>query len=632
MDSLIDLLGRRDSFDQLLKSLLSKIDVEDQEKALTGIQPLMERSMQGGWFKRHIPENNNIEKVSPINIFILLVTYSWVYAYENTTANSKASLQLFVVLAKYIWPLYQLFLLPDSGITPGGLSNEDVKNWLMDSRNYQAVIEELDVEIPPEVAGYASVEIRKDSATISRWLATGLTRLHKEMCTILDIEPVYPGEAQKAAQASRALSLSPVKTEDHEVSKWTPPQSQMEEFVARIKSPINTYFTTNEIIDAMHDLWRHQKSFPTPGQTAEFYIERFLGKTSLDNEQRIKAEELLSDIPVWCATKAHIVQPIPLMEIDKNWRGLYSEHISPAIINELLKQGLLVQDGRGLCIKDPLVFDYFLARRQFEGQDVIPIPPMDDIQLSRWLYWILQGYCDRNELEKAGEALWQIQGYLPGYFSGSWERIIAILDILPDSLLSDSKVWILASIAVKCRKIVEPYEAGAESPLSRLISRLPEQPVSRGKEADDCVNEYLSGLDKSRSQAYDEPTRFFRAVTPNLMMTRKKWSVKKHALSSLRLYSPETTWRIDSRGIRVAGSILVIHFGEIALQKVLLSRLRKASSEKEILAIAEPVVRWGIHEADRLIPEMNDIDKGYRYRSWILRQAAKGIPGYVNWV
>lgn len=72
MDSLIDLLGRRDSFDQLLKSLLSKIDVEDQEKALTGIQPLMERSLQGGWFKRHLPEDNDIENVSPINIFILL--------------------------------------------------------------------------------------------------------------------------------------------------------------------------------------------------------------------------------------------------------------------------------------------------------------------------------------------------------------------------------------------------------------------------------------------------------------------------------------------------------------------------------------------------------------------------------
>lgn len=622
MASLIDLLRTRKSFDQILKSLSTRIDTEDLEKELSGIQPLVDRAIQGGWIKRHLPKNNNIEDISPINLFVLLVTYSWVYAFENINSNSKANLQLLVVLGKYIWPPYQLFILPDSGKTPGSLSNEDVKNWLMDSRNYQLVIEELDVKIQPEVIGHATVEVRKDSATISRWLVAGLSRLHKEMCTILDIEPVTPGLTQKPTIASSDKLSIPVISDAHENPIWQPPQDQVDECVRIINSPIGKYIASNEIVGVFNDLWQQQKTIPTLRQIGQFYIEQRLGKTRLDNDQRLLAQELLTNIPVWSADAVRVTHPISRGEMENRWKGLYSESISP-LINELIEQGLLVQDGLGLRIKSALVFDYFFTRRQFEMPSIYPLPPTDDMQLSRWLYWLLQEYSDRNEADKAGTALWEIQGYLPGFCSGSWEQIASILEIIPNVLISEPRIWILARIAVHCRERIESEDPRIITPAQRLAKLLPDQPIKNATEAIECVNEYETGVNQFIDQV-DGLDDIVNLVGFNsFLMTRKRWMLKKHALSSLRLASPDMV---------VATRFFSFTIDKKTLEKNLLNQLRMAFSDEDILAIAEPLVGWGINKADQYIREMAHSKIENHYRSLILKNGAKGSPGFAGWV
>ena len=492
----------------------------------------------------------------------------------------------------------------------------------MDSRNFQAVIEELDVKIPPEVAGYASVEIRKDSATISRWLAAGLTRLHKEMCTILDIEPVTAGLTPKATIAPSHKSTIPVISNAHKKPVWQPPQEQIDECERIITSPIGRYIASNEIVDVFNDLWQQQKRIPTLRQIGQFYIEQRLGKTGLDNDQRLLAQELLTNIPVWSSDIARVTHPISRGEMENRWKGLYSESISP-LINELIKQGLLVQDGLGLRIKSRLVFDYFFTRGQFEMSGIYPLPPTDDMHLWWWLHWLLQEYSDKNEAEKAGTALWEIQGYLPGFCSGSWEQIASILEILRNSLLSEPRIWILARIAVYCRERIEFEVPGIITSAQRLAKLIPDQPIKNAREAIECVNEYKTGVNQFIDQV-DGLDDIVNLVGFNsLLMTRKRWTFKKHALSSLRLASPDMV---------VATRFFSFTIDKKTLEKNLLNQLRMAFSDEDMLAIAEPLVGWGVNKADQYIRELSHSKKENHYRSLILKNAIKGSPGYASWV
>jgi hypothetical protein len=616
----IDLLRRRDSFEQILRSLSSKIDIEDLENELSGIQSLADRITQGGWFKRHLPEGNQTEEISPTTIFILLVTFAWVYTFENTSTKPKLNLQLLVVLAKYIWPLYELFLLSDSGKTQRALSNEDVKNWLMDRRNYPLVIEELNVKIPQDVVGYATVEIRKDNATISRWLAAGITRLHKEMCTILDIEPEIRGLTQQTLSLSGEKPLDQTITADREVPNWEPTQEEMNKFLLVNNSPLHGYLVP-DIMDSLNKLWQQQNSLPTLNQTAEFYIKEHLSNTNLDHDQRALAQELLSNIPAWCASKGRSVQPISREELETRWRSIYSENLSP-LITELLDQELLVQDGHGLRIKNSLVFDYLLAHKHIEEQTPSFLPPMDEVLPSRWVYWLLQEYYDRNEPDHAGTVLWDIQGSLPGYCSGSWEQIAAILDILPDALLSEPHIWILAKIVVQRQPFIYPNGDRPFSPEYRLQRRLPDKPTKLIQEAYEYVSQYTDGLNQLFTSARDEGHKIYSAVWPIFWKTPIKRMLKKHALSLMRLVSPDTGLAFRIRSLMT----------EITLRNILLFELQMTLSDEAKLAIAEPLIAWGVKEAGKYIRDYSDAKKEYRFRSWMLKQAVRGWPGYADWV
>jgi|GEM_PF-6416166 len=622
MPSSIDLIQTDSSFYQVLDALCSSTDILGLENKLADIDQWVDRTAMGWWIKKQLSNNEPVEETSPITRFILLVTYSWVYSFENTELKPKEKLHLLAVLAKYIWPLYELFVRPDSDRQPRNIRNEDVRTWLTEPMNYQMVTQTLDVKIPNDVIGYATLEVtKKNSSTISRWIDEGLSELHAGLCTLLNVDPIKSNseknETPVPSTAPKAHSSSPQEVQ----SAWQPPTDQIELRKLLIVSPLGDYLSSIQLLPSFDALWQQKKSIPTINQVAKFHVQDRLRAAELNDDQKILAQEFLFHFPAWSMAGTRSSHPIARIQLEARWKSLSSENISP-LIDQMLKQGLLKTIDHQVSIADHLIFDYYLTRSKFKWQPNDLYPPSEEISPAHWLDWLLMEFHEREELEIAGTALWNFQGTLPGYLSGSWDQIVGILAVLPPTLLQEPTIWVLAKIAINNlihRISVSGYSTDLLAHLESILPIQPERDLERSKE---LIKEYNSGLDQFQAHGISEDEIVQMAISGNLSQTREKWSINRHVISSLRYVSPDygLVRRFFSKEIN-----------KQTLGEYMLRRFSKTDSWEEALALAELFAQWKIKDFQKYIQSLQT-DHQADLRLWILRNAVKGSRGFVEWV
>lgn len=310
--------------------------------------------------------------------------------------------------------------------------------------------------------------------------------------------------------------------------------------------------------------------------------------------------------------------------IEIRWNAYHRQDISP-ILSAALGSQLLSEEAASVTFTEPLVFDYLLTGNNVNNRVTSSQPPTQaGMNVSLWIWWLMQHYCDKGDFTHAGEVLKNIQADLPGFASGSWGQIAVILLHLPDRFLADWYAWVFGMIAVGIAERVTdndllPYR----SYMQRLAEQLPIQPNQLEQRARDVVGEYLGDLDTfltwESSRPGNEPaSNEVRKTLSFAWNPFRRWGVRNHVYSALRFIPPDLP-------VQTMLSI------KKPLQFVLQNRMQVAA-DNEHEAIAETFVVWGIPDSVRLLKEISSDGQRNSHRIDILQGAAADLPGYWDWV
>jgi hypothetical protein len=257
---------------------------------------------------------------------------------------------------------------------------------------------------------------------------------------------------------------------------------------------------------------------------------------------------------------------------------------------------------------------------------VNPIPPLGSgIPISAWLYWLLLGYLEKGDTGSAGSALWYIQQSLPGFMSGSWSQVIAILELLPASILEDHRVWICASIAVEVEGTLVDYGARKEDAATRLQERIPLAPARLGHESRQVVDEYRRGmrdfLEWSDREDHDADAFIALASGRNFLRSARQADIIRHGLSQMAKADPEGV--IHSRGLTGSGQRTLAQWAKSRYKNLL---------QDQGMEMAGVLVSWGLPEARPCLEAAYraQADDGHRCRA--LSGALQGSPGFMDWI
>jgi len=138
---------------------------------------------------------------------------------------------------------------------------------------------------------------------------------------------------------------------------------------------------------------------------------------------------------------------ISLKSIEARWGQFHKSDVSP-LIKAMLETNLLQINGLdgGVRFPQPLIHDYLLSMALVKRlRSTNPIPPRG-IALTNWLHCMVCHWLDSDDRDRVGTTLWNAVGTLPGFNSGVWAQIGLILADLPEEVMQEPRIWLLASI------------------------------------------------------------------------------------------------------------------------------------------------------------------------------------------
>jgi hypothetical protein len=539
---------------------------------------------------------------------------------------------LFLVFARYLIPAYQFHIVCNPNSSQEIKNHKEARNWIQ-SKDFKNALEEFRISLSSTDLqnGRKRLTEYKPSDSLSRPFQHGIELLHGEVCSLLGIKPIY-----KIRESQNHLK-KPVEASMEKVQiplPWSPPQEQITVSNILRSSPILwSYWQIDEFRRSFNILWEKEYQLPAIRQVVIQMISEALDKTTLNNEQRLLAMDLLKDLPCW-----GLSQKPPRLSVschDATFFGgqrYYRSELS-VLLDQLLYCGLLISDGLEIKIARPIIKDFSLTLGYLKNYGFPTlIPQYSELTFSQWLYWMLDHLIAANRIEDAGRFLYRVQGSFPGYASHSWREIAFVLGLLPDSALHEPLIWIILTATMTALES-QGYSWGGDFMRATININLripttpnpeiPEEILERKSKFQDGIKQYLA-LKESKENPYSRTnySGLFELILekPRIFSRKNKW-IKVHFLSDLH--------HIDTEEYNE-----LIESSTSPTRKALMKQAR-VSDAKIRLAIAELLAA----RKDPILFEILDFEHGSDFlppeittRGTILKMSVQFPHEYEEWI
>ena len=263
-----------------------------------------------------------------------------------------------------------------------------------------------------------------------------------------------------------------------------------------------------------------------------------------------------------------------------------------------------------------------------QGETIPVLPPFGSrISLSEWLVVVLNHLHEQGKYQLAGDLLWNVQGFLPGCCSRSWEKLNFVFNQTTLDIILEPRILALALIT---RNILQNIQNNVG--LSTRLAELDIQNGSLKTSADyhiSLANEYIASVEHYMGwKAWNVGLARLLDVAYPLHITvfdntrGDNW-LGRHVLSEFRESAP---------GMIVQRSQFWVD-RESTLSEILMQYLNLCTKQENILAFAESLTAWGIERVDRNLERIEKRTRAEKhYRTLILRRALSGLDGYSDWV
>ncbi|HTY21781.1 MAG TPA: hypothetical protein VMC85_01525 [Desulfomonilaceae bacterium] len=542
MDDWSEFLAREASFHRILKSLC-KENCETLNNDIPVGDPQYQYLLKCKDVK-NLADLDRKRILAPVDGFVLICIYAWVRVVKIFTSPEDLA-PLFLVFARYLMPAYYFHIFCNPTTREKIKSCKEAKEWIL-SIYFNYALSELEITFSAGDLENGLKELKEynPNDSLSRQLMHGSKLLYGEVCSLLGIKPIYEIKEKHIHQGKNVEAYQ----EKAEVPlHWNPPLEQIDTSEILRSSPIlRGYWGSDEFARAFTLLWERDHQLPKIRHVVIQMVWEALDKTTLNNNQRLLALELLKDLPNWGLRQKPPQLSVSYQDATLNGNQyLYKSELS-LLLDQLLSSGLLMVDGMKIKITQPVINDFALTLGHLKTYGArIFLPQGSELDFSQWVFWMMDHLIDDNRLDEASLFLYRIQGAFPGYCSHSWRELANVLGLLPDHAFREPLIWTILTVALAALKNqCPPRENDFKKVLINLHSRLPVSPSSEipsGVLEDvsnfqDAIKKYLALIDTTKTP--DNPINYqglFNLILkkPVKALRENIW-IKVNFLSDLR--------------------------------------------------------------------------------------------------